>query len=120
MTLNSGEEIILEFQSDKLFPSRLDRYHIYIYDDIIMRILIDVPKNTVAKLQKLAKRQNSSRAELVRQAVDRYLEAHQEQFDESAAFGIWKTKKQDALVIEDKLRSEWGAHERRPRHKHSD
>jgi len=78
-----------------------------------MRILIDVPKETVTKLQTLAKRQHTSRADLVRQAVERYLEAHHEPLDDSPAFGIWKTETQDALVIEDTLRSEWGTHERR-------
>ncbi len=79
----------------------------------IMRILIDVPKETVTKLQMLAKRQHTSRADLVRQAVERYLETHQEQLEDTSVFGIWKTKTQDALVIEDTLRSEWGIHERR-------
>lgn len=83
-----------------------------------MRILIDVQKETVTKLQALAKLRRTSRAELVRQAIEHYLERHQEQADTSPAFGIWKTKTQDALVIEDKIRSEWGVHERRPRYKH--
>lgn len=78
-----------------------------------MKILIDVPKETVNQLQALAKRRRTSRAEVVRQAVARYVEMHQISVEEDSVFGIWKGKRQDSLAMEDKIRSEWGAHERR-------
>ncbi len=78
-----------------------------------MKILIDVPKETVNQLQALAKRRRTSRAEVVRQAVARYVEMHQIAVEEDSVFGIWKGKRQDSLAMEDKIRSEWGAHERR-------
>ncbi|MCA9472562.1 MAG: hypothetical protein KC594_10900 [Nitrospira sp.] len=71
-------------------------------------------------MQALAKRQNTSRAELIRQAVERNLEAHQKPIDDSAVLGIWKSQTRDAIVIENQLRSEWGIHERRPRRKYPD
>jgi predicted DNA-binding protein len=78
-----------------------------------MKILIDVPKETVNQLQALAKRRRTSRAEVVRQAVARYVEMNQVAVEEDLVFGMWKGKRQDSLAIEDKIRSEWGAHERR-------
>ena len=78
-----------------------------------MKILIDVPKETVDQLQTLAERRRTSRAEVVRQAVARYVEMNQVAVAEDSAFGMWKGKRQDSLTMEDKIRSEWGARERR-------
>jgi len=78
-----------------------------------MKILIDVPKETVDQLQSLAQRRRTSRAEVLRQAVARYVEMNQVALAEDSAFGMWKGKRQSSLAMEDKIRSEWVAHERR-------
>jgi metal-responsive CopG/Arc/MetJ family transcriptional regulator len=71
-----------------------------------MRTIIDIPGNVLNELDELAKSQDISRAEAVRRAMAEYLKNRRKSRGDSA-FGIWKSKKIDALAYEDELRGEW-------------
>jgi metal-responsive CopG/Arc/MetJ family transcriptional regulator len=71
-----------------------------------MRTIIDIPPPMLDELDTLAKREKISRAEAVRRAMAEYLEKRRSS-RANAAFGIWKSRKVDALAYEDALRGEW-------------
>ncbi len=71
-----------------------------------MRTIVDIPANLLEELDTFAERENISRAEAVRRAMSEYLEKRRSSRAD-AAFGIWKSKKLDALAYEDSLRDEW-------------
>ena len=75
-----------------------------------MRALVELRDSQVDALKRLSERTHASRAELIRRAVDAYLQK-QEAAEQSealrAAFGCWLGPSPDALDIEDTLRSEW-------------
>jgi metal-responsive CopG/Arc/MetJ family transcriptional regulator len=71
-----------------------------------MRTLVDIPQNLLEEIDSLAKREDISRAEAVRRAIADYVAAKSPSRP-GAAFGIWKSKRIDALDYEDSLRGEW-------------
>jgi len=71
-----------------------------------MRTIVDIPANLLEELDSFAEREKISRAEAVRRAMAEYLEKRRSSRPD-AAFGIWKSKKLDALAYEDSLRDEW-------------
>ncbi len=71
-----------------------------------MRTLIDVPETLLAEVDELARRENISRAEAVRRAMKEYIEQRRAPRAD-AAFGIWKSRRIDALRYEESLRREW-------------
>jgi metal-responsive CopG/Arc/MetJ family transcriptional regulator len=71
-----------------------------------MRTIIDIPNGLLNDIDTLAKREKISRAEAVRRAMAEYLEKRRSSRT-NAAFGIWKSRKVDALAYEDELRGEW-------------
>lgn len=73
---------------------------------IIMRTIVDIPQAVLDELDELARREDISRAEAVRRAMAEYLEGRRKSRGD-AAFGIWKSRKIDALAYEDDLRGEW-------------
>lgn len=77
------------------------------YDDGIMRTIIDLPEEQVNALAELCESQSISRAEAVRRALSAML-AHQKTAGRNAAFGAWKGKKVDSRKFVDALRGEWG------------
>jgi predicted transcriptional regulator len=60
----------------------------------------------VEALDRLAKRQDRSRASLVREAVDDYLGRHCVE-SEDEAFGLWSKDAADGLAFQERARSEW-------------
>ncbi|MGQ0654220.1 MAG: CopG family transcriptional regulator [Betaproteobacteria bacterium] len=72
-----------------------------------MRTIIDLTDRQISQLDRLAKSRAVSRAELVRRAVDRYLEADAPRRD--SAFGLWKRAgfKGDGLRLQRRMRREW-------------
>lgn len=74
-----------------------------------MRTLVDIPDDKIATLDALARRRSWSRAEAVRQGIDRLLaeEKAAEQADLDAAFGAWKHLGIDGLELQRSLRAEW-------------
>jgi metal-responsive CopG/Arc/MetJ family transcriptional regulator len=61
------------------------------------------------QLEKISRRTKSSMAELIRDAVDRYLEEERKSPDESFlnAFGIWKDRKESGTAYVKRVRKEW-------------
>lgn len=71
-----------------------------------MRTLIDIPEDQLQTLNQLARRQQVSRAELIRRAVRKYLKS-QMPLAEDEAFGLWKETAEDGLAYQRRLRDEW-------------
>ena len=73
-----------------------------------MRTIIELPDRQLAALTRLAQSRKVSRAEIIRQAVDGYLQMNAPSLE--GAFGIWggKGKSRDGLALQRKLRAEWG------------
>jgi hypothetical protein len=71
-----------------------------------MRALIDMNDAQVEALDILAKRMRRSRAALIRDAIDGYLDRHhREQVGDG--FGLWGKRKLDGLAYQEKVRGEW-------------
>ena len=72
-----------------------------------MRTIIDLPDRQVDALDRISRSRKISRAALIRQAVDRYLQEHLPARDE--AFGLWKRKgpRVDGVAFQRRLRSDW-------------
>jgi metal-responsive CopG/Arc/MetJ family transcriptional regulator len=73
-----------------------------------MRTIIDLPKRQIEALARIGKRRRLSRAELIRQAVERYLVEHAP--ESGAAFGLWKRAgaAENGLAFQQRLRRDWG------------
>lgn len=71
-----------------------------------MRALVDLVESQVVALDRLAKRQDRSRASLIREAVDDYLGRHGLE-DEDEAFGSWGAGAVEGLAFQERARSEW-------------
>lgn len=72
-----------------------------------MRTIIDLPDRQVDALKRISRSRKLSRAELIRQAVERYLQEHLPARDE--AFGLWKREgpRVDGVAFQRRLRREW-------------
>jgi hypothetical protein len=72
-----------------------------------MRTIIDLPDRQVDALKRISRSRKLSRAELIRQAVERYLQEHLPRRDE--AFGLWKRAglRVDGVALQRRLRKEW-------------
>ncbi|MBP7240729.1 ribbon-helix-helix protein, CopG family [Amaricoccus sp.] len=70
-----------------------------------MRTLVDLVDTQVRALDRLAKRQERSRAAVIREAVDAYLDRHG-LADGDEAFGLWG-RDVDGLAYQERARSEW-------------
>ena len=71
-----------------------------------MRTLVDLVDSQVEALDRLAKRQDRSRASLIREAVGDYLGRHCLE-SEAEAFGLWGKNAVDGLAFQERVRSEW-------------
>jgi len=71
-----------------------------------MRALVDMDEGQVKELDPLARKQKRSRAALIREAINDYLEKRKQETAESA-FGLWGKGKIDGLAYQEKIRSEW-------------
>lgn len=72
---------------------------------VIMRTIIDVPDHQVAALAELCARENISRAEAVRRALEAML-AEQKNRTREATFGAWESRGGSRAAV-DALREEW-------------
>ena len=72
-----------------------------------MRTIIDLPDRQVDALKRISRSTKRSRAELIRQAVDSYLQEHLPNRDK--AFGLWKREgiREDGVAYQRRLRKEW-------------
>jgi metal-responsive CopG/Arc/MetJ family transcriptional regulator len=71
-----------------------------------MRTLVDLGDAQIRALDDLSKKEKTSRAALIRQAIDDYL-ARRRPRQERDAFGLWGDRKTDGLVYQQKVRGEW-------------
>lgn len=71
-----------------------------------MRTIIDLPDDQLEALDACCVREGISRAEAVRRAVAGHVKA-QLRPAVQRAFGLWRDRREDALEIEARLRSEW-------------
>lgn len=74
-----------------------------------MRAIIDIPEKDIAELKRIQEKQSVSRAELIRRAIEALLR-NQKQPDiaDRPGFGAWRNHRQDGVVYQQRLRSEWG------------
>ena len=81
-----------------------------IYDDVIMRTIIELGEYQVARLTDVCAREGISRAEAIRRAVDGYTAGYAP-VGTDGAFGLWRDRGEDGLAYEDRMREEWSAAE---------
>jgi Arc/MetJ-type ribon-helix-helix transcriptional regulator len=79
-----------------------------IYDDVIMRTIVDLPDEQVKALARLCESRGISRAEAVRRAVARLL-ADEQRPGREQAFGAWSGKGIKSTTLIRELRAEWEA-----------
>ncbi len=70
-----------------------------------MRTIVDLPEQDLQAIKDMARRENTSQAEMLRRAVRLYLETRREQVDPHV-FGIWHGR-QDGVGYQQALRDEW-------------
>jgi predicted transcriptional regulator len=71
-----------------------------------VRTLVDIPDTSLVRLDMLAKSKKASRARLIREAIDQYLEqSSPDPID--AGFGLWRDRKEDGVAYQRRLRDEW-------------
>ncbi len=74
-----------------------------------MRTLIDLAEPQVSALAEISREEGTSRAALVREAVDDLIAKRRNRRGSDAAFGLWKDAVPfaDGLAMQEKLRAEW-------------
>ncbi|WP_177220169.1 CopG family transcriptional regulator [Enterobacter sp. kpr-6] len=70
------------------------------------RILLDLSDEVIKRLDDLKQQRNLPRAELLREAIEQYLEK-QAKTTISDALGLWQGCEEDGVEFERKLREEW-------------
>ncbi|HEX4500725.1 MAG TPA: CopG family transcriptional regulator [Scandinavium sp.] len=70
------------------------------------RILIDLSDDVLQRLENLKQLRNQSRAELLREAVEQYLDRQSSSVIREA-LGLWGDGVEDGLEYERKIREEW-------------
>lgn len=73
-----------------------------------MRTLVTIDDRQIAELDRLAKQGKTSRAAVIRDAIDGYIAGRKPTpAGRDEAFGIWADRDIDGLEYQDRLRSEW-------------
>ena len=70
------------------------------------RILIDLSDDVIQRLDNLKQLRNRPRAELLREAIEQYLDQQSSSVIRDA-LGLWGNQQEDGLAYERKLREEW-------------
>ena len=70
------------------------------------RILIDLSDDVIQRLDNLKQLRNQPRAELLREAIELYLDQQSSSVIRDA-LGLWGNQQEDGLEYERKLREEW-------------
>lgn len=70
------------------------------------RILIDLSDDVLQRLDNLKQLRNQPRAELLREAIEMYLDQQSSSVIRDA-LGLWGDRQEDGLEYERKLREEW-------------
>lgn len=77
-----------------------------LYDDVIMRTIIELPKEQLTHLDAHCRRAGISRAEAIRRAVAAMLDG-QAPVDADRAFGLWADRSRELDGLVHALRDEW-------------
>ena len=70
------------------------------------RILIDLSDDVIQRLDNLKQLRNQPRAELLREAIEQYLDQQSSSVIRDA-LGLWGNQQEDGLEYDRKLREEW-------------
>jgi predicted transcriptional regulator len=70
------------------------------------RILIDLSDDVIQRLDNLKQLRNQPRAELLREAIELYLDQQSSAVIRDA-LGLWGNQQEDGLEYQRKLREEW-------------
>jgi len=70
-----------------------------------MRIVVDIPEKQIKELTAISQAEKVSRTEVIREAIDYYLEKKRSQTEDT--FGLWKDRQVDGLAYQEQARSEW-------------
>lgn len=70
-----------------------------------MRTLVDIPDAEIDELDALSKREQRSRASVIREAIGTFLQHRRPK--PGSAYGLWGERKLDGLAYQKKARSEW-------------
>ncbi len=70
-----------------------------------MRKIIDIPDDRAGLLAEICRRNDISRAEAIRRAIDLFIK--QELPGAEGVFGIWKHRRVDGVELQRSLRREW-------------
>lgn len=70
------------------------------------RILIDLSDDVIQRLDNLKQLRNRPRAELLREAIEQYLDQQSSSVIRDA-LGLWGNQQEDGIEYERKLREEW-------------
>lgn len=73
---------------------------------VMGRILIDLSDDVIQRLDNLKQLRNQPRAELLREAIEQYLDQQSTSVIRDA-LGLWGNQQEDGLEYERKLREEW-------------
>jgi hypothetical protein len=74
--------------------------------EVVMRILIDVPKPELELMDEAVKKLTISRAEFVRRAIAASLLPYRHKMNHSS-FGSWSGADEDGLNYQERIRAEW-------------
>ncbi len=72
----------------------------------MMRTIVDIPDEVGPQLAAIAQAEGCSKAAIVREAIQNYLNARAPETNDEA-FGLWKKNAVDGVKYQNKLRSEW-------------
>lgn len=75
-----------------------------------MRTIIDLPDAQIAALRELGEREKASRAELIRRAVEAYVNENKPLIKDDAAFGLWRARREQigtGVDYQRRIRAEW-------------
>ena len=75
-----------------------------------MRTIIELPQEQLTHLDAHCRRENVSRAEAIRRAIDAML-AGRSKADAAGAFGLWRNRGVEAAAELERLRDEWARHQ---------
>lgn len=71
-----------------------------------MRTLVDIGDPQLRALDELSRKEDRSRAALIREAIDDYL-ARRRHKQVKDAFGLWGSRRIDGLAYQEQARAEW-------------
>jgi metal-responsive CopG/Arc/MetJ family transcriptional regulator len=71
------------------------------------KLLIELPENTMQKLDYIAHENQISRVHIIREAINEWIESHNSIPSDDDVFGILKSKRVDGIKLQRKLRKEW-------------